>query len=275
MSMKVDYKKAANKFPNTAYHEYHNHLVAYVDETEDRFRNIWESGLTAHVQLLADDDQDRVERDLDRIEETFMGAITALALKRKIENMGSQVRQNAIVGLKKELQHILGEPYTFPIRPRPIDNLIQQTIKENVSLVQSIARDQHKELERLIYKGARVGWSKDRLEKEIFHVFDVSRGRANVIALDQTGSLNSAINKNIQHSQLGLGLFSWISMADEKVRPKHRSIASNEFGEECYEWENPPMGILPGISEPNCRCWASPCPKEVKREFGGQVNVFI
>ena len=266
--MRNDYYKAANKFPNGAYEQYRKDIVAYVDETEDRFRNIWESSLAAHVQLLTDDDQDRVERDLERVEQAFTAAITALAMERKISNMATQTRQAAVAGLRQELSAMLDTDFTPMFRQQPLDKFVRQTIQQNVRLIKSIASDQYGEIERLIYKGAREGWSKDKISQKVFNQFDVSRGRANVIAMDQTGSLQGSINKNIQNEQLGLERFAWIGIPDNRIREKHAEIASNIGGQDCYRWDDPPKGILPGM-EVACRCWARPCNEELQGKFGG------
>ncbi|MCF8012731.1 MAG: hypothetical protein K9L56_15805, partial [Clostridiales bacterium] len=245
-------------------------IEQFVDETEDRFRIIWETSLKSNVQLITDADQDRVERDLDRIEETFEATIAAVAMRRKIERMAESATQKAISGLRQELQVILGDDFIPPINRRALDKFIKQTISENVSLIQSIASDQHDEIERLIYKGARSGWSMDELEDKIFNQFEISRGRANVVAMDQTGSLQSAVNREIQHNQLDLSYFRWLGIPDNRIRPKHEAIASNIGGEDYYQWSNPPQGIYPG-QEVNCRCWAQPYEPEVQEKFGGRI----
>jgi len=110
----------------------------------------------------------------------------------------------------------------------------------------------------------------EELEGKIFNQFDVSRGRANVIAMDQTGSLQGAVNREVQKNQLGLDYFRWLGIPDNRIRPKHEAIASNIGGEDYYSWSSPPQGIVPG-QEVNCRCWAQPYEPELKDKFGGRV----
>ena len=270
--MKNDAYKASNKFPNATYKQYRTDIEEFVRETEDRFRNIWQTSLRQNVHILTDTTQDRIEQDLERVEEAFQAAIVALAMERKIKRMAESASRKAIRGLRQELQVILGEDFVPLISRRTLDKFVKQTINQNVNLIQSIASNQHDEIERLIYKGARSGWSMNELEDKIFDQFEDSRGRANVIAMTEVGSLQSAVNRQIQKEQLGLKFFRWLGIPDSRIRPKHEAVASNIGGESYYSWSNPPQGIVPG-EEVNCRCWAQPLAREVKEKFGGRVNI--
>jgi SPP1 gp7 family putative phage head morphogenesis protein len=81
--------------------------------------------------------------------------------------------------------------------------------------------------------------------------FGIARRRANLIARDQIGKLNSRITRARQE-EFGITEYTWSTAGDERVRPLHRKRDGKRF-----RWSDPPSDGAPG--EPiQCRCVAIP-----------------
>jgi len=91
------------------------------------------------------------------------------------------------------------------------------------------------------------------LEKRLRERSDVSKSRAELIARDQTGKLNGAIQKASQ-TAAGVTQYKWATAGDERVRESH-----DELDGEVFDWNGPGA---PGIGHPGddfqCRCTPLP-----------------
>ena len=84
--------------------------------------------------------------------------------------------------------------------------------------------------------------------KKLGHSTD---NRARLIAADQMGKINGAINKKRQES-MGVETYDWQDSNDDRVRPLCRSHHGKTF-----RWDTPPKGGHPG-QKIKCRCTALP-----------------
>lgn len=261
-----DNYKAAVKWPNGPYQSYLNSLNNYVDRLGNVVEDFWENRLKQTVDpMVQDAQQDQLDAQLDQLEERLTAVFGIMAMRSKAEQMATQVRRRAVLAFQDDLQKIIGDQFAPVINYRNLEPFVQQTIRRNVSLIKSIPAQYHDDIERIIYSGIKTGKPVSAIQSQLNDALKTASGRTTTIAQDQVGSLKGSLTRKM-HLDVGLDLFSWWGILDDKIREKHLSIASNGPGEQYYRWDSPPLGIIPG-EEPNCRCHAAPVPEEVERKL--------
>lgn len=111
-----------------------------------------------------------------------------------------------------------------------------------------------------------IGFSHEgSLTDEIQRLLGVSRGRARLIARDQTSKINIAITQ-ARNEEVGIEEYIWRTVKDERVvgtpggkYPKGNDMHNNHYKREGkrFKWNDPPPDGHPGFAI-NCRCVAEP-----------------
>lgn len=133
-------------------------------------------------------------------------------------------------------------------------------VRESVSQIKSIPEGMHKELERTITRGARMGLRHEEIATQIQERFSVAESKAKFIARDQVGSLNGKLSELRQRS-IGGKTYIWRNSRDERVRGnpsgKYPDARPSHWDREgkVYRWDDPPKGGHPGEAH-LCRCTA-------------------
>lgn len=123
--------------------------------------------------------------------------------------------------------------------------------QQNASLIKSIQRGYHGEIEKLSMQALTSGRGTEDLAGEITDRFGVGERHARLIARDQVGKLTGQLNASRQR-ELGISKFTWTTAGDERVRDEHVELDGKVF-----DYDDPPDEGLPG--EPICcRCTAEP-----------------
>lgn len=127
---------------------------------------------------------------------------------------------------------------------------------ENISLIKSIGDEYLNKVQDAVYRAKTTGMSTKDLVTQIQAaaseggITTVSQRRANLIARDQTGSINGQLTK-FKQQEAGINNFRWETAEDERVRPAHREIDGKIFS-----WVDGWAGVYPG--DPiQCRCVAT------------------
>jgi SPP1 gp7 family putative phage head morphogenesis protein len=129
-------------------------------------------------------------------------------------------------------------------------------VRDNVRLISSIHEDLLFEVDGIISRGARQGLRASEMAEQIEQRFGVTESRAQLIARDQTASLNGDLAQARQQA-LGVEEYVWRTSMDERVRPEHAEREGEKF-----RWDDPPEDGHPG--QPiNCRCTAEPVLDEI------------
>lgn len=137
----------------------------------------------------------------------------------------------------------------------------QNIVEQNVGLIRSVPGLKlpalKNQLVALITQDASQSTIRAALEKN----FKLTRGRAALIARDQTAKLNGALNKYRQQ-QLGGKRYYWRRTKDRRCREDHRKLGERSDKGETFYWSRPPIADSrtgtrghPGELW-QCRCWA-------------------
>lgn len=146
---------------------------------------------------------------------------------------------------------ILGVDLTPFFRGADIQDEIDTQIAANVSLIKSIPSQYTDKLEALVMNALQTGQTNEELAQEIKKLGHSTDYRARLIAADQMGKINGAINKQRQVS-MGVETYDWQDSNDDRVRPLCKSHHGKTF-----RWDTPPKGGHPG-QKIKCRCTALP-----------------
>ena len=263
----ADNYKAAVKWPTSPYQTYLRQLNEYVEELGGIVNRFWQNNLKQIVDpMVQDAQQDELDSQLDQLEARMSAVFGMLAMRRRAEEMAQQVRRRAVLNFTDEVQQVLGDSFQPTINYANLEPFVKQTIRQNVSLIKSIPRQYHADIQRIIYEGIRKGNSVTEIKNVLDDALGRASGRTKTITIDQVGSLQGSLTKKI-HSDMGLEQFRWWTMGDERVRPSH----APRHGE-VYSWGDLPGGEYPG-SAINCRCFASPVGLELKSFQSGRLAV--
>lgn len=221
----------------------HNVLAEALDDAWKRVPGIDERARTDS----AGDDIRRLLRVVDTVR-------IAVGKREKpsealIEGVASGVDAAAGAALTKQVQSVYG---IRVVSKAATEDLIGAWVSENVSLIKSIDSRYFDEIEAAVVDTVKSGKSTRDLIKLIEQRYGVARSRAELIAVDQLGSINGAITKAKQTS-IGVKGFQWSDSNDSRVRPLHVLINGQK-----YTWaEGHPTEGYPGRPI-RCRCTATP-----------------
>lgn len=136
-------------------------------------------------------------------------------------------------------------------RPSSIRDAMAVAVQNNVALIKNIPDQYLEKLQAAIYESFAEGLRYEELAKEIERIGGVTESRAELIARDQVGKLNSDFNR-VRQTDLGIEEYEWSTSGDERVRDEHADLDGQTF-----RWDDPPSDGHPGEAV-NCRCVAIP-----------------
>jgi SPP1 gp7 family putative phage head morphogenesis protein len=137
----------------------------------------------------------------------------------------------------------------------PIATEMRLATADNVDLITSIPDQYLGRVRDAVVDSWNKGQAWDVLAERIQEIGDVTDRRAELIARDQTGKMNSTFNQ-VRQTTLGVDKYEWQTAGDERVRTSHRAMNGKTF-----EWSDPPVvdgeRTHPGQAI-QCRCVAAP-----------------
>jgi len=118
------------------------------------------------------------------------------------------------------------------------------------SLINGLTEENVRNVERIVRENKFSGGSFRRIEQELRDTFDLSRKRANLIAVNETQKLTANLNQ-IRQEQVGITHYVWKDNDDQRVRPLHRELDGKRF-----KWGEPTgaEGGKPPGQPVRCRC---------------------
>lgn len=135
-----------------------------------------------------------------------------------------------------------------------VNNVLQATYAENVSLIKSIPAQMHDKVQGIVMRGVQTGNDQHHIVTELQKQFGVSERRARFIARDQTQKANSAVAM-ARSEEAGIEYGFWMHRSGSK-KPRKTHIAMNgkrfKLSEGLYD-SAVKRNVKPGI-EPGCLC---------------------
>lgn len=136
----------------------------------------------------------------------------------------------------------------------PVNDVMQASVGENVTLIKSIATKHLNEVEGLVMRSVQRGRDLGELTKQLEDRYEITRKRAAFIARDQNNKATAAVTRARQ-VQLGVEEGIWLhSHGGKKPRPTHVKMNGKRYKIAEGMWDSA-VGryVFPG-EEPNCRC---------------------
>jgi SPP1 gp7 family putative phage head morphogenesis protein len=208
--------------------------------------------LLARARQITGERLDATPEDADALASSGLELLGGLT--RTLNTVAERVEQHS----KKEFQRI-------GIKIRDAEPRLTPKItawrKQNVSLVTKLLKRESKKLEKLLTEGE--GRTYKALAADIEERLAISSRRAELIARDQTLTLNAQINQERQQAA-GITEFLWTTAGDERVRSSHEDLDGKRF-----RYDDPPIvdGAVAVPGEP-IQC----LPGNAQITFSGAVN---
>jgi len=140
-----------------------------------------------------------------------------------------------------------------------VNDVLQASIKENVSLIKSIAQQHLNEVEGLVMRSVQAGRDVGGLAKELERRYEITKKRAKFIARDQNSKATASITRVRQH-EAGITEAKWLhSHGGKEPRPNHVAMSGHVYKIAEGMWDPDADGkgkgryIFPGELI-NCRC---------------------
>jgi SPP1 gp7 family putative phage head morphogenesis protein len=202
------------------------------------------AGWTLPAEIVTDADGteltwlvDQAKAELDR---TIIYQTEQLG--RWVTRVGAWHGQKTISGLKSAT----GTDVAPFISLGDVRETLENSIRQNVSLISVVNADTKNRVEQIIFDGFARRMTKKEITRELAKALGITQRRARIISSDQTHKLNIALTK-YRNLQLGISSYIWRTRRDDRVRPAHRAREGKMFR---WDAKEPP---LPGY-EVGCRC---------------------
>lgn len=166
--------------------------------------------------------------------------------------------KSSLTGSLRELSG--GLTISTPDMPAGLYDRLMASTKENVGLIKSIPSQYHERIQQTVLRSIQSGGlGTHTLLEEIENIGHSTKGRAKLIAVDQTRKINTAMNDERLRS-VGVRKFEWIHSGGGK-EPRELHV---EYDGQIFDMDDPPVidkrtgeRGLPGQLI-NCRCRMRP-----------------
>jgi SPP1 gp7 family putative phage head morphogenesis protein len=125
-----------------------------------------------------------------------------------------------------EMGKVLGVDFT---PDTAIQGMLTGFRRENVNLIQTIARSELKRVQNTLAEAQVQGLRVETIRDQLLEGFDVTDARAALIARDQTLKLNADLSMKRQQD-VGVQEYQWSTSHDERVRPGHANLDGTRHG---------------------------------------------
>lgn len=227
------------------------------DERTDEFESEFES-LQAEMEVL----KDTLMPPNPESSQFFWTVIFGTALAILVFNRKQ---------FEKQSKQVTGFKYVAP--EGYWDSIRNQWMRENYMLIRNLLNLIVSQSNEAIYRGVRNSFKTKQIIANLKEISDnIAKNRVNLVAMDQTGKLNSRITKNRQ-VEVGIDFYVWHTARDEKVRASHSPLDGKlckwrdnsvyaeipKAGEKIKWLKRPKSWVqLPAGEDIDCRCTSTP-----------------
>ena len=117
---------------------------------------------------------------------------------------------------------------------RKINPYFQNVIDQQVALIESIPEEESVKLRKILTQSLIKNEPIKTIEAKLVKAFNVTEGRARLIARDQVLKLNGVTNR-VKQEAIGVTKYKWRTVRDDRVRSRHKSLNGRIFS-----WNDPP-----------------------------------
>lgn len=208
--------------------------------------------LTDSEQRLTSVDYHSWERLIELLEKNINEELQEKSEQATLRQAFAHIDRCTKEGLQKQIMRLSGQSIWLGVFPA---GLLDSFVAEHAKLIKSVRREHLEKISLAIKRGMREGRLQKDLAKDIGHLTDISKKRAQLIARNAPLQYSGALARHHQMSA-GIKSYIWQSSRDERVRDSHRKLDG-----EIFSWDGPgphPRG------EVNCRCDAVPLLTDTK-----------
>lgn len=250
------------KWPHGSRLRYSVALSALLRAVDEAVRTVLLPRLPAILgDALADIDRaDAPADDADAATKALRAQLASEASDLRLGAMARDVAENAKASTRKSLGNHFKLALGFD--PLPVAEDLAAHVEaftlDNVRLIRGMVDTELTQIEGAVLRGVREGKRVRDVAREIQQIARVTKSRAELIAVDQIGSITGELTR-VRQSKLGIERYRWSSSKDERVRPRHVELDGT-----VHSWSDPPVVDLrtgrtahPG-GDYRCRCAALP-----------------
>ncbi len=143
---------------------------------------------------------------------------------------------------------------------RAMNDVLQATVQENVSLIKSIPQQFFIQVEGDVMRSVQAGRDLSTLSQALHRQYGVTKRRASLISRDQNNKATAQLTR-VRYQELGIERARWLHSGGGKTqRPSHVKASHDRVTYDVSEgWFDPAVKqfIWPGMLI-NCRCVAVP-----------------
>lgn len=235
---------------------------SYADQCEAAVTAAWGSSSARIARAFARLEAQRADAD-DKTHRTLPGVLSEVLAGIEMEFGRRMSRRAPLLPMRpgrsaadygrQATEEYLGA--VVAVRPLEAEPWLQPALDawtaSNVELIQNLAPRHMRDVEDLVTQAWTSGRRAEWLSRELEGRLGISERRARLIARDQIGKLNGALQM-IRQSSYGVRGYIWRSSLDERVRQVHA-----ERDGERFDWGTPPPDGHPGMPV-QCRCVPEP-----------------
>ena len=219
------------RIANSYMREFNSELKKYLPEIMKAYRESVELRQDSK-EIRLDDTRDfnkKLEEVMRRINESLTGRVSKFRLEKRVTKTAELLKTNSIREWKRVVRDTLGinilDDY---YKGEFFNQAISTWVNDNVSRIKSIPEDVLADVNGIIKDGYFQGRSAKDIAKDIQHEYDLSKSKAQFIARDQIGTLNSQITQQ-QQRDAGCECYKWSDSGDVRVRDCHKALNGKVF----------------------------------------------
>ena len=138
------------------------------------------------------------------------------------------------------------------VRDEDLEDYMRLVVLRSAQIITGLTEAAERDVSRVLLDGVLNSRSTAEVRKVLQARLKVHRSRAELIAVDQTSTLVSELNRRRQEDA-GVASYTWSTSGDERVRPRHAKLDGREYrwGEKTGAENGDPPG-----KPIRCRCVA-------------------
>lgn len=172
-------------------------------------------------------------------------------LEERVETYRSATSVKVMEDLRRQIRAMIALD-AFPQAGQAERIQLEAYLRQNVKLIKSLTGDYVDQVEDVVRRGVQAGDRPTVIQDTILKRFDVTKSRAELIAVDQIGKLRGNLTR-VRQTSLGIDRYIWRTSRDERVRESHLVKEGK-----VYSWDDPPADTGHPGQDYRCRCTAEP-----------------